>query len=263
MRKVLVAALFLLVSSAAHALPAPSEIEAAVNAGHLAQAEGMVREVIREKPASAKAHYELGQILARQGRSAEARQELLEAQRLDPTLKFASDPRHFRDLVNRLPGDASGTTPPRAVAAERPAAAASVPAALLHPGLYVLAGVVVLLVVWRLIARPRTAAQVPPPGATGALGSASGGYPPPPGPAPGPTSGVGGSLLGGAAGLAAGYGLAKLLEDKEGGPVGHAANEHPLARDPVEAPPPDVGSFDAGAGGDTWDGGSSGGDDSW
>ena len=48
MRKILVAAWFLIASSAVHALPAPSEIAAAVSAGRLAQAEGMVREVIRD-----------------------------------------------------------------------------------------------------------------------------------------------------------------------------------------------------------------------
>ena len=58
------------------ALPSPKDIEAALNAGQTAQAESMLREVLKEKPQSAKAHYELGQVLSRQGRSEEHTSEL-------------------------------------------------------------------------------------------------------------------------------------------------------------------------------------------
>ena len=60
------AVLMALVATVALALPSPKDIEAAVNAGHNAQAEAMLREVIQEKSQSAKAHYELGQVLARE-----------------------------------------------------------------------------------------------------------------------------------------------------------------------------------------------------
>ena len=49
------------------ALPAPHDIEQAVANGQLPQAERMLREVIAEKPRSARAHYELAQVLAREG----------------------------------------------------------------------------------------------------------------------------------------------------------------------------------------------------
>jgi len=45
------------------ALPAPKDIEAAVSAGQFPKAESMLREVIQAKPQSAKAHYELGEVL--------------------------------------------------------------------------------------------------------------------------------------------------------------------------------------------------------
>lgn len=268
MKKILVAALSLLLSSLALALPAPSEIEAAVNAGHLSQAEGMVREVIREKPASAKAHYELGQILAREGRNAEARNELLEAQRLDPALKFVSDPKHFRELLSKIPGE-TAKAPVRSSAGERAAAQPSAQGGASFPVLWVLIGGGVLLLAWS-ITRRRTVAQVPPLGAaaagSGMAGGNTAGYAPAASPAqaPGSGAGVGSALLGGAAGLAAGYGLAKLLEDREGGSVAGAHPAHERA-DPVEAAksPADFGAFDPGTG-DSWDDGSSaGGDDSW
>jgi hypothetical protein len=250
MTKTLVAAFSLLVSSMAVALPAPAEIEAAVNAGHLSQAEDMVREVIREKPGSAKARYELGQILAREGRNADARSELLEAQRLDPALKFASDPQHFRDLLSRIPSD-TAKLPVRGGSGERPAATAS------FPLYYVLIGGGALLVVW-LMSRRRTTVQAPP-----LASSAPSGYAPGPGPVGGSGTGVGGALMGGAAGLAAGYGLAKLLEDREGGSASaHVATDRPDLVDSTRSPA-DLGAFDSGTG-DSWDSaGSSGGDDSW
>ena len=58
--KVWLAAALMSLCALAWALPTPQDIEAAVNSGKLAQAESMLREVIKEKPNSAKAHYELG-----------------------------------------------------------------------------------------------------------------------------------------------------------------------------------------------------------
>ena len=86
------------VSLGALALPSPKDIEAAVDAGHLAQAESMLREVIQEKPQSAKAHYELGEVLAREGHYAQAAQELKEAKSLEPSLKFTHQPEQFNAL---------------------------------------------------------------------------------------------------------------------------------------------------------------------
>jgi tetratricopeptide (TPR) repeat protein len=153
-------AVLALMSSLALALPAPKDIEAAVNAGQLTRAEEMLKEVIREKPASAKAHYELGQVLARAGRNFEAREALQKAQSLDPTLKFARDPAHFNEILNRIPGgNASlpgGTgavlSSPRADVAVQ-AAPAREPASPSIPWGYVLVGGGALLAVWMIMRR--------------------------------------------------------------------------------------------------------------
>ena len=57
--------LLALACSLALALPSPKDISAAVEAGDLARAETLLHEVLKEKPNSAKAHYELGEVLAR------------------------------------------------------------------------------------------------------------------------------------------------------------------------------------------------------
>ena len=67
LQRMLLALTLALAAGWALALPSPKDIEAAVGAGQLPQAEAMLREVLQTKPQSAKAHYELGQVLARQG----------------------------------------------------------------------------------------------------------------------------------------------------------------------------------------------------
>ena len=100
-------------SAMVFALPSPKDIDAAVSAGHLSQAESMLREVIQEKPQSAKAHYELGQVLAREARYADAQMALKKAKELDPSLKFAASPEKFNetfDKVTRMAQAPSGPT---------------------------------------------------------------------------------------------------------------------------------------------------------
>lgn len=275
MKRALASLILVVLSSVALALPAPKDIEAAVKAGQLSQAETMLHEVIKERPGSAKAHYELGQVLAREGRNQEARKELLEAQRLDPSLKFATDPQRFRDLLNRIPA-ASGAalTQPHPAATH---AAPMAPAETSFPWAYVLAGGGVLIVVWLLLSRAgraASAARLPMGGAAAGSAAAPGGYGYGPGygapgyggvPQQAPGSGIGGAVLGGIAGMAAGYGLAKVLEhgDESRPAHGNAAADDgfiPIDSGPSSA---DYGDFDAGTG-DGWDaGGSSSGDDNW
>jgi len=91
----------LLVVHVAWALPSTQEVDAAVRAGNLPLAEDLVRQVIRERPTSAKAHYELGQILAQEGRHREAVAELDAARRIDASLGFAASPRIFQEKFDR------------------------------------------------------------------------------------------------------------------------------------------------------------------
>ena len=89
---------------------------------------------------------------------------------------------------------------------------------------------------------------------------APGHYPPAAAPAAGGMGAMGGAVLGGVAGLAAGYALSKAME-------GGASQTNPAASSnaanpandsagyvPFDNPSrPDMGAFDAGAGGDSWD----------
>ena len=81
----------LCLSTWALALPGPKDIEASVQAGQFDRAESQLREVLREKPTSARAHYELGQVLAREGRYFEAEQALRQAQ-IDASFNFNYTP---------------------------------------------------------------------------------------------------------------------------------------------------------------------------
>jgi hypothetical protein len=124
----LVVVLMAWVTTLALALPTPKDIEAAVNAGHNAQAEAMLREVIQEKPKSAKAHYELGQVLAREARYAEAQSALKQAQAIDPSLKFAASPEKFTETLDKVSRLVPAAATTATTAAQTPAAASPVAA---------------------------------------------------------------------------------------------------------------------------------------
>ena len=290
--KVLFLGLMLGLSSLVLALPTPKDIEASVQAGQFDRAESQLREVIKARPTSAKAHYELGQVLARQGRYIEAEQSLNEARKLEPSLKFASSAQQFNDLLAKV-------TAKTAAPAKTPAVVAQVapvtPMATLPSrpepsapwGLILLgAAGVALVVVWVRRSGAAKAAPVagyptaPVPESRG-FGQAytpgapqaspypqnnAAGYPS--GAMGGGGSTVRGAVVGGIAGLAAGYALSKAME----GPQGHdGATQHGASglqddgyRAINSAPSqPDLGAFDSGSGGDSWDNSadSSGGDD--
>jgi len=291
-----------LLTSMAFALPAPKDIEQAVQAGNYQQAETLVREVLREKPESAKAHYQLGQILARQSRMPEAHKALVRAQELDPALKFTNQPEKFRDLFARTGAPAPGATVSSGLqstpvatpstgqssnnAQQRPAAAEGIGSSI--PMSYVWIGLIAVgILAFLLVRNARNSSQPQPTAAYGnALATAGGpqrgfggqpggfggqagygGY----GPGAAPNSGPGamtGAVVGGLAGVAAGYALSKALEDNH-----HDAGQQSLHNSPASdqfqpmssAPSQDFGAFDSGAG-DSWDSGgdsSGGGGDDW
>jgi hypothetical protein len=272
-------------SASAWALPAPKDIKAAVDAGHLAQAETMLREVLHDKPGSAKAHYELGQVLAREGHDGQARDQLLEAKRLDPTLKFASSATQFDSVLDTVTQRAQEARPAPAVSAaayptELPAVKPGMgwmPLALLGVGGLFLVG-------WwlRRSSAPAAtpvyggAAQPQPTGGsfggTPAANAAYGGYAPPP--ASGMGSSVTGAVVGGLAGVAAGYALSRALEgghDSAGTVPSHAPDRVDPGYVPFDntgrSDSSGLGAFDAGSGNGWDDGGStdmgSGGSDDW
>ena len=313
MQRMLLALTLALAAGWALALPSPKEIEAAVGAGQLPQAETMLREVLQAKPQSAKAHYELGQVLARQGKYFEAQQALDQAKTIDPTLKFATSPEAFAKtydtVLAQVRGAPSAASAKAAVATPAAPVASPAPASPAPSGgfnlMYVwmgAAGLVVLGLILRrraaatpAVATPAAAyAGMPPPaqpaynGAAMATGGIIGSglnpaqaaapaqrgfgsqyapqapapahYPPAAAPAAGGMGAMGGAVLGGVAGLAAGYALSKAME-------GGASQTNPAAGNnaanpahdsagyvPFDNPSrPDMGAFDAGAGGDSWD----------
>ena len=268
-------------SALALALPAPKDIESAVAQGHLTQAESMLREVIDAKPQSAKAHYELGQVLLRENRLAEAHAELNRAQAIDPSLKFASSDQQFKTLLERSQAPAAATH--GTVVAPAP------PLATVSSGngfslTYVWIGIAALGVVALLIRMNRPAPQpagyaptaTPPAGSP--LSTAFGRNPAPayapaypsagyPSQATSGGSTVAGAVVGGLAGVAAGYALSKALEgdhtaaSSSPAPAhnGWADNQGYVSAEPSASAP----DFDPGTSSDWEDDAGSDSDDSW
>jgi hypothetical protein len=294
--KSVVAGAFVLAATLVLALPTPKDIETAVAAGHYTQAETMLREVLQDKPQSAKAHYELGQVLAHENRYKEAQTELLKAKDIDPSLKFATSPDKFNTVLAKVSDLAAAPTSSvvmePSVTPGTHAAAKSAPEPAANGGgsslTYVwlaIAGLVVLGLWLRRSAvnSANTDAYAPvatPMGASPAPRGFGAQFTPnaaPQGYAPQgyaqPNSGgstMTGAVVGGLAGVAAGYALSKALEGDHhtAGPSSSGAS--PVADNggyvPFDTPAqPDLGSFDTGSGTD-WDSADSGGsssDDSW
>ena len=280
--KLFIAWIMVFTACMALALPSPKDIEAEMQAGNLAKAESMLREVIAEKPQSAKAHYELGQVLARQEHYAQAHQELLKAKEIDPTLKFASSPEKFNTVFDKVSQLQRGTpTVQNHTATAQTPSNPSTPSTGINLNyLWIgIAGLVALALIIR-IARPAPPASTnyapayPPTTPDGTAVAQRGfgqqyapGAPPAYGPAPtgGVGSGIGGAVIGGLAGVADGYALSKAMEGDHSGGNNANAPAQSGGYVPFDSPAtPDLGNFDSGSGGDSWDdGGSSGGDDSW
>ncbi len=280
--KLFIAWIMVFTACMALALPSPKDIETEMQAGNLAKAESMLREVIAKKPQSAKAHYELGQVLARQEHYAQAHQELLKAKEIDPTLKFASSPEKFNTVFDKVSQLQRGTpTVQNHTATAQTPSNPSTPSTGINLNyLWIgIAGLVALALIIR-IARPAPPASTnyapayPPTTPDGTAVAQRGfgqqyapGAPPAYGPAPtgGVGSGIGGAVIGGLAGVAAGYALSKAMEGDHSGGNNANAPAQSGGYVPFDSPAtPDLGNFDSGSGGDSWDdGGSSGGDDSW
>ena len=295
--KSVVAGALVLSATLALALPTPKDIEAAVAAGHYTQAETMLREVLQDKPQSAKAHYELGQVLAHEQRYKEAQTELQKAKDIDSSLKFAASPEKFNAVSTKVNDLAAAPTSSvvmaPSVAPGTHAATKAAPETAVSSGgsslTYVwlaIAGLVVLGL-WLRRSAANTAnntnasAYAPvatpmgtPPaprgfGAQFTPNAAPAGYAPQ-GYAQPQTGGstMTGAVVGGLAGVAAGYALSKALEGDHhtsapaSSGAAHAADNGGYV--PFDAPAqPDLGSFDAGSGSDWGSADAGGSDDSW
>lgn len=72
------------------AAPSTKDVENAIKSGNYANAETMLKEVVTEKPNSAKAHYYLAQVLAHQNKYNEAKEQLNIAKTIEPSLAFGN-----------------------------------------------------------------------------------------------------------------------------------------------------------------------------
>jgi hypothetical protein len=290
--KSVVAVTFVLGASIALAIPTPKDIEAAVAAGHYSQAENMLREVLQDKPQSAKAHYELGQVLAHEHRYKEAQTELEKAKDIDPSLKFAASPDKFNIVyakVNDLAAaPKSSLVMDQSVPSGINGGGRAVPEAAVTGSGFSLSyawlaiGGLVLLGLWlrKLAANKSSGTNDAPLATPMGMPSAPRGFGAQftPNPSQGgftpqgyvqPNSGgstMTGALVGGLAGVAAGYALSKTLEgDHHTAQTAGAQTSTDNGYVPFDTPTqPDLGSFDAGSGSD-WDSAdsSSSSDDSW
>jgi uncharacterized protein len=267
MRRLLVAATlaavatFAALPALADADPTSQQIYAAVEAGHLDQAQQMISQVLTDHPNSGQAHYVQAELYAREGKTAQARSELSTAEQLKPGLPFAN-PRAVQELKAQLGqarGMMTGPTMMRSAPAPRPFPWGIV---------LILAGVVaVLLMVFR---RRNTYVQQYPgagPGMGGAPGTyGPGGY----GPAPmGGGGGMGSGIAGGlASGLAVGAGVVAGEELAhhflDGGERSSGGVIPPAEANDSNSSNSDMGGSDFGLNdpGSGWDDGGGGGGDS-
>jgi hypothetical protein len=162
--------------------PTVHEIYEAASSGHLAQAQQMMDQVLRDYPNSSRAHYVQSELYAREGKLSLARAELARAEQLQPGLP-KENPRSVAELKSAL-----GLT-----RRADPSLGATRAAAAHFPWAAVLVLALVVGVIWMLFRRRTSQVQYP--------GGAPGGY----GPVGG---GIGSTVAGGlAGGLAAGAGL--------------------------------------------------------
>src|ERR1700734_1804755 len=86
---------------AADADPTVAQIYDAARAGHLDQAQKMIEQVLRDHPASSKAHYVQAELYAREGNLGLARTEIAKAEQLKPGLPD-ENPRAVQELKSQL-----------------------------------------------------------------------------------------------------------------------------------------------------------------
>lgn len=282
MRRVLVTLALAMLSFTAFALPSLDEVQAEVRRGNYAQAEASMREVVKDRPGSARAHYVYAEILAHNQRYDRAAQEVREARQLAPDLNF-TQPDEFRAFEALLARERRTSRPLSSMwspanawtpALDRPLAPArdtGIPA-----WLWVLSGAAVLLLLWRTAAVVSRAMATPANPAGTGYRYAAAPQPPasfsnpgaayaPASAAPSAASGMLGTGVAAAGGFAAGMLVDKLLSDgRERGMSGIGAapgvgflpggyegtSSRDEAADELEQRPIDFGSGNGWGGGD-------------
>src|SRR5258706_1618571 len=143
--------------------PTLNQVYEAVHAGRLNQAQGMMAEVLRDHPNSARAHYVEAEVLARQGRHGAAQGELNRAEQLAPGLPFAS-PTSVQELRGVIATGGARETP--IVTRVQPPIAPATREASFPWGLLLIA-LAGRLIIYAIVRARRNAAMVPYSGAAG------------------------------------------------------------------------------------------------
>jgi hypothetical protein len=186
--------------------PTVDQIYQAERSGHLAEAQQMMDQVLRDHPESGKAHYVQAELFAREGDLARARAELARAEQLSPGLP-KENPQSVQELKSQLGLIRREGRPPEG----RPFGMTTAPSAPHFPWGTVLILALVVGVFWMIFRRRNTYVQYPsgpaPVGGPGAYGPGGpAGYGPGGGAVGG--GGIGSNIAGGlAGGLAAGAGI--------------------------------------------------------
>ena len=183
--------------------PTVHQIYEAAEAGHFDQAQQLMDQVLKDHPTSSKAHYVQAELYAKEGKTALARSELAQAEKIDPGLTH-ENPRAVLELKTQL-GLVHVTQGPHIISSTgAPAGAGGT-----HWGL-VLIVVLAIAALFMLFRRRNTYPQQYPGGAVmgggpGTYGGPAGGFG---GGAAPMGGGIGGSVAGGlASGLAVGAGV--------------------------------------------------------
>ena len=237
--------------------PTLHDVYQAAESGKLSEAQRMMDQVLRDHPNSAKAHYVEAELLAKQGRLANAEAELNTAQRLAPGLPFASA-QAVQELKGRIAG--SQTVNRSVLRSAAPAVESGTPWGLVLIGLGIAA---IVFLIGRAMTRRIAASSALSAGSFSSLAPASsygaGGVGPV---APG-SAGIGSGILGGlATGAAVGAGMIAGEALMHRWTDGHrsAVDVVPPIQDAPSAGPDDKGGTNFGiADAGSWDDGSSGG----
>ena len=246
---VLVVPLGLAGLAAAATDPTLHEVYEASRAGHVAEAQQMMRQVLKDHPGSAKAHFVAAEIDAHAGDMATARQELATAESLDASLSFAK-PEAVQALRQEL---GSTRRSPERVTTAQPTTDHAAPS--LPWGTIALVALAAAAL-WFALRRRSAATGTPYSAAASPAGPMGYGAPPP---------AAGGGLLGSlASGVAVGAGVVAgeelvrhILEPNHHTDAGFGTAQ--AAEPPLN---PDLGGTDFGVNDtDSWDSGGGGGDD--
>lgn len=283
MKKLVFALMFFASASASipsfAAEPSLHAVYQAAEAGRLDEAQGMMREVLQAHPNSGKAHFVEAELLAKQGKTQQAANELATAEKFAPGLPFANT-----QAVSSLKASLGQRTASPAQSAAHfplaeqaaPQAAPSAPWPLLFLGLGLIA-----FIVWASKFMRRVSGQAAPtagPAAYGAYQPAYPGNPQPGAPAgygmaPAAAPGLGSQMLGGlATGAAVGAGVvageALMHHFMDGGRTNAGGSGQNFASfDSIPSLPAtplnDMGGNDFGITDTSWDDGGASSDSDW